>query len=116
MLKQAEKELQIAILLHNTRVSEFKGALGNTTDDGYAIDRCDQCQQIKLTVLYTWDSRKPDEGGAECQECRELEKEFRHDEDGYHGHLNEHPDWYCPECCDWYHKGALCWCRQDSLV
>ena len=69
MRKQAEKELQKALLVHNTRVSEFEGALGTPTDDGYAIDRCDKCQQIKATILYTWDSRKPDEGGAECQDC-----------------------------------------------
>ena len=69
MLKQAEKELQIAILLHNTRVSEFKGALGNTTDDGYAIDRCDKCGQIETTISYVWDSRRPDESQALCKSC-----------------------------------------------
>ena len=39
------------------------------TDDGYATDVCDLCQDVKRDILYSWDSRRPHESHTLCKQC-----------------------------------------------
>jgi hypothetical protein len=39
------------------------------TDDGYATDQCDDCQDVRRDIKYFWDSRYPSESHTLCVAC-----------------------------------------------
>ena len=39
------------------------------TDDGYATDLCDVCEDVRRDIKYFWDSRRPHESHTLCTVC-----------------------------------------------